>query len=271
VPVVLGTHNVESALTAQVPAQSPAAQMAIWLRQGIEWAHERLFFPRADAVICVSQEDQKAYERFIPAGRLHVIPNFVDIPDRFAHGERADRIVMSGSFDNFQNREGLRWFAEHVWDDELRARTGLHVVGKKSDEAVRELKNTRGIAGTGAREDLLAEIGASRCAIVPVLHGGGTRIKCLEAMATRTPVVTTSKGCEGIAHEGTFWVADSPQAFKAAILDVLGDDRRAALVSAQARAIFDEIYSLPANRKGLDQVLSHAAIARAERAGAGVF
>jgi glycosyltransferase involved in cell wall biosynthesis len=266
IPVVLGTHNVESALTGLAPKSSLGALAALRLRQGIELAHERLFFPRADAIICVSAEDRKIYEKFIPADHLHVIPNFVDVPDRFEHTERSDRIVMSGSFGNFQNLEGLRWFAENVWDDDLRAATSLYVVGKKSDEAVGQLKDARGIVGLGARDDLLAEIGASRCAIVPVLHGGGTRVKCLEAMAARTPVVTTSKGCEGIAHEGTFSVADSPRDFKAAILDVLADDRGAVPRSARARAIFDKRYSLPANKTGLDQVLGHAAIARSRRA-----
>jgi polysaccharide biosynthesis protein PslH len=265
IPVVLGTHNVESALTGQAPKQSPGARAALRLRQGIELVHERMFFPRADAVICVSQEDQKVYQGFIPVDRLHVIPNFIDIPDRFAHSARANRIVMSGSFDNFQNREGLRWFVEHVWDDELRAKADLYVVGKHSDAAVREFKGARGIVGLGARDDLLAEIGASRCSVVPVLHGGGTRVKCLEAMAARTPVVTTSKGCEGIAHGGAFWVADTPAAFKNAILDVLSDDGRAAQRAAEARAVFDRVYSLPANRTGLDQVLAQAAIARSKR------
>src|SRR5262249_47060918 len=151
----------------------------------------RWFFPRADAVICVSEEDRKAYEAFIPPGRLHVIPNFVDIPDRFGQAEKPARLVMSGSFGNFQNQEGLKWFAGLVWDRELRAKASLHVVGKKSDEAVRQLGDVPGIVGVGAKDDLLTEIAASRCSIVPLLHGGGTRLKCLEAMAVRTPVVTT--------------------------------------------------------------------------------
>jgi glycosyltransferase involved in cell wall biosynthesis len=265
IPVVLGTHNVESALTGQAPKRSPAGRAAIRLRQMVEAAHERLFFPRADAVICVSEEDRQVYKTFIPARRLHVVPNFVDIPDRFRQSNRLNRIVMSGSFDNFQNREGLKWFAEQVWDDELRNRTTLYVVGKRSDDAVRALKDTRGIIGLGARDDLLAEIGASRCALVPVLHGGGTRVKCLEAMAARTPVVSTSKGCEGIVHGGTFWVADTPAAFKAAILDVLGDESGAATRAAEARTIFDKVYSLPANLAGLDHVLASAACVRFAR------
>ncbi|HWU55177.1 MAG TPA: glycosyltransferase family 4 protein [Rhizomicrobium sp.] len=265
IPVVLGTHNVESALTGQVPKRSPGARAAIGLRQMVERTHERLFFPRADAVICVSEEDRQVYKKFIPARRLHLIPNFVDIPDQFRQSERLNRIVMSGSFDNFQNREGLRWFAEQVWDGALRERTQLHVVGKRSDEAVRALKDVRGITGLGARDDLLAEIGTSRCAIVPLLHGGGTRVKCLEAMAARTPVVTTSKGCEGIAHGGAFWVADTPAAFRDAILEVFSDAARAQARAAEARRIFDKAYSLPANLDGLDHVLASAACVRFAR------
>jgi glycosyltransferase involved in cell wall biosynthesis len=269
IPVVLGTHNVESALTGQAPKRSPGARAALRLRQMVERRHERRFFPSADAVICVSEEDKQVYEKFIPARRLHVIPNFVDIPDRFRQGERLNRIVMSGSFDNFQNCEGLRWFAEQVWDDALRGLTGLHVVGKRSDEAVRALKDIRGITGLGARDDLLAEIGASRCAIVPLLHGGGTRVKCLEAMAARTPVVTTSKGCEGIVHGGAFWVADTPAAFKDAILDVFSDASGASARAAEARQIFDKLYSLPANLNGLDHVLASAACVRFARSSGG--
>jgi glycosyltransferase involved in cell wall biosynthesis len=122
-----------------------------------------------------------------------------------------------------------------------------------------------GFFGLGAQDDLLAEIGASRCSIVPVLHGGGTRVKCLEAMATRTPVAATSKGCEGIAHDGTFWVADSPVAFKSAILDVLSDGERATRQATAARAIFDRAYSLPANVASLDHVLAAAADTRSGR------
>src|SRR5262249_19257420 len=145
IPVVLGTHNVESALTGQTPKSSLGGKAAIRLRQGVEFAHERFFFSRADAVICVSHEDRRTYEQFVPAHRLHVIPNFVDIPDRFAGVERSNRIVMSGSFDNFQNCDGLKWFARQVWDAELQARTELCVVGKRSDMAVRELGRVPGI------------------------------------------------------------------------------------------------------------------------------
>ncbi len=39
---------------------------------------------------------------------------------------------------------------------------------------------------------------ASWISLAPIWSGGGTRLKILEAMALRVPVVATSKGAEGI-------------------------------------------------------------------------
>ena len=258
VPIVLGTHNLESALTGQIAKDSFGAKAAIRLRQGLEFAHERFFFGAADAVLCVSEEDRRAYARFLGPSRLHVVPNFVDVPDNYAGTPRDNRIIMSGSFGNFQNVDGLDWFVRHVWDETLRARTTLCVAGGLSDRAVAELGAVPGIAALGTREDLLGEMARSRCAIVPLWLGGGTRLKCVEAMATRTPVVTTSKGCEGIVHGGTFRVADDASAFRAAIHDVLDNPWKAAQESALARAIFDRDYSLKANAARLARVLERA-------------
>lgn len=265
VPIILGTHNLESALTAQVKKDSLSARAAIHLRHGLEFAHERLFFGSADAVLCVSEEDRRAYARFLDSGHLHMVPNFVDIPDVYRDGARENRIIMTGSFGNFQNVEGLRWFARHVWDESLNARTALCVAGKLSDRAVAEFSDVPGITGLGVRDDLLGQMGRSRCAIVPLWQGGGTRLKCVEAMATRTPVVTTSKGCEGIVHGGTFRVADSAHAFRAAVHDVLDKPMKAAQDSAAARAIFETEYSLSANAARLARALDGARDVHAAR------
>ncbi|HXJ01232.1 MAG TPA: glycosyltransferase family 4 protein [Micropepsaceae bacterium] len=267
VPIILGTHNLESALTGQVPKTSLAARAAIRLRQGLEWAHERFFFGRADAVLCVSEEDRRGYGQFLAADRLHVVPNFIDVPDVYVDSPRENRIIMTGSFGNFQNVDGLRWFVRHVWDDSLSPRTTLCVAGRLSDNAVMEFAGVPGIVGLGTRADLLGEMARSRCAIVPLWQGGGTRLKCIEAMATRTPVVTTAKGCEGIIHGGTFRVANDALTFRAAIHDLLDNSAKAAQESASARAIFDSNYSLQANAARLVRALDAAKRVHAARNG----
>jgi glycosyltransferase involved in cell wall biosynthesis len=265
IPIVLGTHNLESKLTGQVRKGSLVGDATIRLRQAIECAHERLFFRKADAVLCVSDEDGQAYARFLPEDRLHVVPNFIDIADCYADVERENRIIMTGSFGNFQNVEGLRWFVNEVWDERLHARTSLCVAGRLSDRASEEFAHIPGIVGLGTREDLLGEMVRSRAAIVPLWHGGGTRLKCLEAMATRTPVIATSKGCEGIRHRGAFRVADDVASFRAAILDVLDNPGKAAQDADRARAIFDSDYSLAANAARLQCALASAGDVHAAR------
>jgi glycosyltransferase involved in cell wall biosynthesis len=140
----------------------------------------------------------------------------------------------------------------------LRSRVTLCVAGQSSDRAAREFAHVPGIVGLGSREDLLAEIARARCAIVPLWGGGGTRLKCLEAMATRTPVVATSKGCEGIEHRGTFRVADNAAEFRAAILAVINDPADAEDRAGRARAIFDRDYSIHANAARLDRAIASA-------------
>jgi glycosyltransferase involved in cell wall biosynthesis len=260
VPVVLGTHNFESTLTGQAQQTSWCGKLAIAARQTIEAAHERWFFPKADAVICVSENDAQAYRRFVAASRLHVVPNFTDIPDLYTDNPRPSRIIMTGSFNNFQNRKGLRWFVREVWDDTLRATATLCIAGRDSEDAVREFADVPGIMALGQHDDLIAEIAHSACAIVPLWQGGGTRLKCLEAMAARTPVVTTSKGCEGIAHGGVFHVADTASAFRDRILDILTHPETARRAAADGRALFDRNYSLAANAGRLQHVLESAAI-----------
>jgi glycosyltransferase involved in cell wall biosynthesis len=70
--------------------------------------------------------------------------------------------------------------------------------------------------------------------IAPLRSGSGTRIKILEAFAHRRPVVTTTKGLEGIAaHDGTHVrVADSAEQLAAALIELEPGDRSASLIEA---------------------------------------
>jgi glycosyltransferase involved in cell wall biosynthesis len=52
---------------------------------------------------------------------------------------------------------------------------------------------------TGFVENLPEYIAAADIAVAPLLKGGGTKIKILEYMACGKPVVTTTKGAEGIS------------------------------------------------------------------------
>jgi glycosyltransferase involved in cell wall biosynthesis len=82
------------------------------------------------------------------------------------------------------------------------------------------------------------------CEVVPLREGSGTRLKVLEALALGTPVVSTSKGIEGLAleHERHVLVADTPESFADATLRVLAQPELRARLSEAGRCRVAELY-----------------------------
>jgi glycosyltransferase involved in cell wall biosynthesis len=73
--------------------------------------------------------------------------------------------------------------------------------------------------------------------VVPLLSGGGTRLKILEAMAMQLPIVSTAIGAEGIdCNPGEhLLVADSDQEFARAVVELLRDETRRQSMGKAAR------------------------------------
>ncbi|MGN6697941.1 MAG: glycosyltransferase family 4 protein, partial [Thermomicrobiales bacterium] len=84
-----------------------------------------------------------------------------------------------------------------------------------------------------------------RACVVPLLSGTGTRIKILEALARGVPVVSTSKGAEGLALIAGehLLLADTPADVAAATLRLLQDDALALRLGQQGRAWVRQRYS----------------------------
>jgi glycosyltransferase involved in cell wall biosynthesis len=80
---------------------------------------------------------------------------------------------------------------------------------------------------------------------VPLRQGAGTRIKVLEAMAAGLPVVSTSKGCEGIAAENgrDLLIADTPEEFAAAALRIMRSKEATGDLARNARGLVLEQYT----------------------------
>jgi glycosyltransferase involved in cell wall biosynthesis len=101
------------------------------------------------------------------------------------------------------------------------------------------LRPTDDVVFTGRLPDVRPTVADSRVAIVPLRLGGGTRVKVLQAMALGTPVVSTSKGVEGLDLEPDVdvLVADEPEAFAARVVSLLEDDALQTRLSARGRSV----------------------------------
>jgi len=249
IKVIYGTHNAEARLYLQRKAKNLKDLFYIVFEYIIQMAHERIFFPKTDTLIAVSKEDVKYYGKFIESGKIIYIPNLLEKSSYTLNAVKKDNyIVMSANFMAFQNYVGLEWFLKEVWNDLLSRKTTLKLFGLGSKKAYHELQpkyHPESVEAIGEVDDLKPYIAAARASIVPLLNGSGTRLKCLEAMALRTQLISTTKGSEGIEHGGSVLIADTPEDFRNRIIEVI--DNKVNTVE-DAYRVFEARYSFEPNQ-----------------------
>jgi glycosyltransferase involved in cell wall biosynthesis len=153
-------------------------------------------------------------------------------------GREAFTLLFLGSFRHLPNQEALNWFLRGVWP-KLRAaepRIRLIVVGSDPPPP-HAIPDDEAIQLVGFVEDVLEPLTRYAVFLCPILSGSGVRVKLLEAFAAGIPVVSTRLGAEGLAEKDgeVCALADEPEAFAQAILDLLADPRKAAEMARRAR------------------------------------
>jgi glycosyltransferase involved in cell wall biosynthesis len=177
-------------------------------------AYERLVARGARKVFAVSQEDRARFvARGVRADKIDVIPNGVDttkiFPDAAAGAsvrrdlgidESATVLLFAGQLDYAANREALAALDREILPrlDRLAPGYTMLVVGKGNTESLRSEYPHPRLRFMGRVESVAPYINASDAMLVPIISGGGTRLKIIETIACGVPAISTSIGGEGI-------------------------------------------------------------------------
>ncbi|MBP1684276.1 MAG: glycosyl transferase group 1 [Deltaproteobacteria bacterium] len=236
VPVVYSAHNVESELSERLLRirGGIAASLAPVERRRAE-AEERRALAAARLCFAVSDDDRRALEALAAphACPIHVVPNGVDdgVAPAPAGGSTTavpHEAVFVACFAWRPNAEGAYWFLSEVLPCMRRVgdRVTVRFVGSGLDGALAAAIESAGCAAAADVPDPLPYLHAARAAIVPLLSGGGTRLKILEAWAAGVPVVSTQVGAAGLdcVNGEDAMIACEPESFAGALRRVLDDD-----------------------------------------------
>jgi glycosyltransferase involved in cell wall biosynthesis len=87
--------------------------------------------------------------------------------------------------------------------------------------------------------DLIAELATADVSVVPLWAGGGTRLKVLEAMAAKVPIVGTPLAVEGIGFDDGIHglVREAPAEIAAGAVELITDRARAGRLAAAAQEL----------------------------------
>ncbi len=230
-PTVLFQHNVEAMIWKRHYQVASNALKKIYLYG--QWlkmrAFERRMCRRFDSTVAVSSEDRGQIRNEYGVEKVFDVPTGVDT-EFFRPGgnEKTNEhnLVFTGSMDWLPNEDAIRYFTEEIMPrvkQQIPDAT-LTVVGRNPYAGLLSMaKRDPSIVVTGRVEDVRPYMERAAAYIVPLRIGGGTRLKIYEAMAMEKAIVSTTIGAEGlpVTDGRELLLADTPEAFAEAIIDVL--------------------------------------------------
>lgn len=245
----------EEAEPRQIQGQiADAGTPARRLRRRVTWWKHARYLARLvapmRAVTVVSEEERDVLVAIgADPARVHVVPNGASAADLLRPRQVADppRLIYPGAITYGPNFDAVRWFLADVLPRVRQARPAVDfwVTGDHDERLVQALPNARLARFTGRLPDVKAAIGDAAVTVVPLLTGGGTRLKVLESLALGTPVVSTRKGAEGlsIVDGREALLADDAATFAQRVLEVLSQPALAERLSVAGRRVVRERYT----------------------------
>lgn len=207
-------HGVRLVYNAQNVEAERFAAWSRWHQFGVG-LYERDLLKRAGHVVCVSERDRDQFHaRYGVAGhRMVVLPNGYDesvfAPATLSSVERASlwqsygipddaRILLFPGHQGYApNVEARHWIVNTLMPRLQTMAPSVHMVllgpGLPDD-----IPAARNLHAVGMVQDIAKHLQAADLLLCPLTHGGGSRLKIIEALACGLPVLSTPKGAEGL-------------------------------------------------------------------------
>ncbi len=260
---VLDQHNAVFQIPRRLAQhESNPLKRLFWQLEAFKMArYEWPICEQFDQVVWVSEEDraavagQKAKQRGTSQGSERaqplgpVIPICVDPTRRTLIPRQPDarRVTFLGGLHWPPNSQGVHWFVRQVWPHINQAvpDAQLTLIGKDPPNALKAACQAyNNIELTGYVPDIHSYLAETAAFIVPILAGGGMRVKILDAWCWGMPIVSTPLGAEGFhLNDGqNILLADTPQAFAQQVARLLKEPSLGTQLAAGGREAIKRYY-----------------------------
>jgi polysaccharide biosynthesis protein PslH len=250
--ILLNHHNCESAMIERRARAepNPAKRLFLATQSRRQQALERTLCAEVAVNAVVSREDGDLLRVQCPSAHVHVVANGTDtsyfLPDPGV--AKPGTLVFAGSLRWYPNVSGLRFFKNRIWPRLKQQLPDLQLILAGKDP-VREIKewalSELAITLVPSPADIRPWIAKGAVFVCPVIDGGGTRLKLIDAMSSGKAIVTTKIGAEGLGMESGVhaMIAESEDEFVDMTLRLLRDSSLADLLSHNARGYVERHFS----------------------------
>lgn len=248
-------------------SRNPLVKAAAWLEGHRTRRFELAACRKFDRVLSISPLDRDALLTLDPALPVtHQRPG-VDLGEYplMPEPEGPPEAIFTGAMSYYPNADGVIAFLEQGWPRVRRALPDMRlwIVGADPPESIRAWHDREGVQVTGRVPSAQEYLERAAISLVPLRVGGGIRLKILEAMASGRAIVSTPVGCEGLdGVDGEHLrVAEMPDAFADAVIELARDRELRLRLRANARALIEREYDWDAViRRQVEQYRQWAAL-----------
>ncbi|WP_341913529.1 glycosyltransferase [Ferrovibrio terrae] len=240
--LVYVSHNHEASLRGEVARSHEnfiKRQVLKYDAMKAAWLENRLV-DAADLVTAITPDDARQYQQRRPGRRIEVLtPGYAGSHEngRRITSATPRRAVIVGSFDWIAKRMNLEQFVAVA--DPLFAAHGaeLQVIGSAEESFLSRMRrNALATQFTGPVDGVLDFMREARIALVAERHGGGFKLKVLDYIFNRMPILALSGSVAGVPlrHDDSILLYEDYEALARGVLQVIDDCDR--LNSLQDRA-----------------------------------
>lgn len=235
--VIYDSHNVDYLL---LPPKSKARSRTRRLESRLPSI--------VDEIWCCSEVDKSGFHKLNDKfeGKLKVVPNGAQIPSSSqAYSGGSICVGIIGAWNYEPNTKGLEWFLDNV---EMGVPQGISIkicgIGSMPERLIFRISKIERVDFIGRVSHVSKFYKEISILAIPLLQGSGTRLKAIEAMSYGVPILSTSKGIEGIdlEHNVSCWRADTAKEWQDILSRVATDKSLSYEVGRNANRIFLEKY-----------------------------
>ncbi len=227
--IALRSHNIENEIWYRLTENETNVLKKLYfkiLARRVE-KFERKIINKYDFLVPITYRDAVVYQKFGNTKPSKVIQTGIPV-NKIAEGLRIRKhrkLYFLGSLDWLPNQEGVLWFVKNVWPilSIGRSEIEFHIAGRNAPDWFEKTVDLPGITFHGEIDNAKEFADNNDIMIVPLLSGGGMRVKIVEAMALGKIIVTTPIGAEGLDIIPNYHaiVAETPEDFATGVQIVL--------------------------------------------------
>lgn len=246
--LVYRTHNIEHQIWEMLAEQKSDPFKKFYLRLMAKRIkkYEIQQINKFNAITVFTGQDRNTILYYGTTVPVEIVPVGIDLSHYHPDFSKTEfpSLFFLGSLDWMPNREGIEWFLQtfhnELVNDELRVR--FYVAGNDIPEEFDDYEVMGKIYIQGEVDDGLEFVNSKSIMIVPLLSGGGMRVKIVEGMAMQKCIISTSLGAEGINYKNgvNILIANNRDEFFKAIRRCIADEDYCKAVGVNARKLIEE-------------------------------